>query len=180
VSSRALFGSAFAVLGLGLASLSHAAGIGAGADESVLFNSPVMVQNTINYAATTALNVSGAGQLTVTLTDDNFPAFSSLQFALADSNGTLDPLSGAGAQTLDLTQPSTIYVDVFGTTQSGYGLYTIDATFDGVGTAGSAVPVPPSALLLVGGLVMLMLLLRPGAGRFGRSALQAVVTTSVA
>lgn len=175
---RTILSSALAVLALGVATVSQAAPISDDANETVLLNGPVMVQKTINYNVATPLTITGAGQLSVTVTDENFPAFASLQFALADANGALVPLAGSGTtETLDLTQPSTIYVDIFATTQSGYGLYTIDASFDGVG---SPVPLPPSALLLAAGLLFMAMKLRPTVDPFGRVHPQAAVTTSVA
>ena len=145
---------------------------------TVLFNGPVMVENEIDYAGTTPLAAPGSGELYVTLADGNFPTFVSLQFALANTAGPLDPLGNAGLQTLDLTAPATIYVDVFGTTQAGDGLYTIDATF--VGNSTSAVPLQSSGTSLAAGLAVLLLGLYGGLRSDQRAGTHATVTTAVA
>jgi hypothetical protein len=126
----------------------------------------------------TPLDVPSAGELSVTLTDMQFPSpFASLQFALADANSMLTMLSNAGTTTLDLTAPITLYADVFATSQTGgSGLYNLTAAF----VPSSSVPLPPSAASLAGGLLVLLLGLCNIALSRGRGPTQATVTTPVA
>jgi hypothetical protein len=163
-----------------LASLLTTAGIGE-ARASVLVNENQVVRGTM--ATSTALSLSGAGELSVTLTDmgnSTFPApFASLQFALSDATSTLTDLSGAGTLMLDLTAPKTVYVDVFATSQGSIGLYNLTASF---GPA-SAVPLPGSVVCLAGGCFAMFLLWRCAGRLVPQQSVrfaQATVTSSVA
>jgi hypothetical protein len=101
------------------------------------------------------LKTPGAGELFVTLTDLQFPtSFGSLQFALNDASSTLVGTRDAGTMTIDLTEPMTVYADVFAATQGGYGLYNLTATFE---SSSSAVPLPSSAVSLASACLMLLL-----------------------
>ncbi len=117
----------------------------------VLASQSDLVQD--SAANETTLQVPGAGELYVTLTDLQFPtSFASLQFALTDATSTLVGLHGASTMSLNLTGPTSVYADVFATTQGGYGLYNLSATFD----AGSPVPLPGSAVCLATGCLLLL------------------------
>lgn len=119
-------------------------------------NSPYVQGSAANV---TTLLAPSAGELFLTLTDLDFPnPFASLQFSVTDAGGTLVNLTNAGTVTLDLTQPLTLYADVFATTQAGTraGLYNLTATFLG----SSPVPLPASGLLLGSGLALAMAMAR--------------------
>jgi hypothetical protein len=150
------------LLALGLASMStHAA---------VLLNENVQVMGDTNSSV--PLSIPGAGELTVTLTDEGFPAdFTSLQFALSNVTATLTQLSDAGTQVLDLTTPTQVFVDIFATPDGNSGLYNLTADF----TSGTAVPLPGSALCLVSAILLLK-----WCWRRNRATEQATVMTSVA
>jgi hypothetical protein len=123
----------------------------AGMTSSVLSSQSLLVQG--SAANDTTLNAPGAGELFLTLTDLQFPVpFASLQFALTDSNSTLVGMQGVGTMSIDLTTPMTVYADVFATTQNGYGLYNLSATF----VSSSAVPAPASAVSLASGCMLLL------------------------
>jgi hypothetical protein len=130
-----------------------------------------------SQATATPLNAPGAGELSVTLTDMDFPSpFASLQFALADTGSSLTATSNASTMSLDLTAPITVYADVFASSQAGGGLYNLTATF----TPTSAVPLPPSAASLAAGLLVMLLTLGNVQLPHGRKSTQATVTTSMA
>lgn len=131
-------------------------GADSGDTASVLYSNSQMVQGAAANVAT--LTTPGAGELFLTLTDLDFPtSFASLQFALTDASAVLGSgLVDAGTVlTLDLTQPTTLYADVFALTkgQAGVGLYNLTATF----LDSSPVPLPATGLLLAGGLLLLLL-----------------------
>ena len=148
---------------------------GAWASALVLADQSQVVMGT--QPAVTPLSAPGAGELSVTLTDMDFPApFASLQFALADTTSTLTAMSNAGTLSLDLTTPITVYADVFATSQIGGGLYNLTATF----VPSSAVPLPPTAASLAGGLLVMLLGLCNIALSAARKSTQATVTTSMA
>jgi hypothetical protein len=145
-------------VGVARASLEPAAPSGA----SVLSSQSVLVTQAQNAADTTALDITGPGELFLTLTDLQFPtSFSSLQYAVSDAAATLVKSTAAGTLTmLDLTTPTTLYVNVFATVGAGgAGLYNLTATF-----MSTAVPLPASALSFIGGALLL------GACRLRRSA----------
>ncbi len=121
---------------------------------TVLYSESPMVLG--GAATVTTLSVPGAGELFLTLTDLDFPSyFSSLKFSMTDTSGALVGLADPGTLTLDLTRPTTLYADVFATTQpgTGAGLYNLTATFLGA----SPVPLPASGLLFGGGLALALL-----------------------
>lgn len=105
-----------------------------------------------NSAESTALQVPAAGELFVTLTDLAFPdSYTSLDLSLTDGTSTLESLPNPGELTLDLTQPSTLYADVFGEV-TGEGLYNLTATF----LPSAPVPLPASCWLLASALMGLV------------------------
>ena len=116
---------------------------------SVLASESVLLQG--SNATTTSLAISGPGQLFVTLTDLQFPTpFSPLQYAVSSVVGNPTLINAGTMTTLDLTVPTTLYVNVFATVgASGAGLYNLTATFV------SAVPLPGSLGLLAGGSLLL-------------------------
>jgi hypothetical protein len=138
---------------------------------SVLINENQLVMSGAPLPAV-PLTISGPGELTVTLTDENFPAFSSLQFFLGNATTPLTSLSDAGTQVLDLTAPTTLYVDIFATPNGGSGLFNLTADFN----ATSAVPLPDSGSCLAS--AVLLLILWQSRRGFGRN--HVTVMTSVA
>jgi len=144
----------------------------------VLLNDDQRV-NATSYATMTPLMVPGAGELFVSLTDKDFPApFAALGFGLSEPGVTLDPFGTSGLMTLNLTQPQTVYADIFATTQSGVnaGLYNLTATFEPT----AAVPLPPGAASLAGGLIVLFLGMSNLALSARKVGEQATVITPVA
>ena len=122
-----------------------------------------------NYLATSSsadsapeLDISGAGTLTVTVTDQNsLSPFSSLQFFLGSVSTALTPMQSAGTPlSLDLTAPQKVYVDVLDSLgPSGYGIYNIAADF----SPSAATPAPGSLICFLGaGLLLLRGQLRNG------------------
>ncbi len=100
-----------------------------------------------------AFNISGAGQLTLSLDAYVIPnTLSNLQFGVTDLASTSVNLGGPRTLTLSLTGPQTVYLDVFGSGSgaAGIGIYNVTAKFI---SATSAVPLPASGLLLLSGLV---------------------------
>jgi PEP-CTERM motif len=120
---------------------------------TVLASESVLLQQ--SSALTTSLAIPGAGELFITLTDLQFPtSFSSLTYAVSNTVGTLVAPTGAGTVTppLQLTVPTTLYVNVFATVASGSaGLYNLTATF------ASAVPLPGTLGLFASGAVLVCL-----------------------
>jgi hypothetical protein len=160
----------------------QASSLFAAADTSVLASQSLLMQQ--SGANTTTLAVPGAGELFLTLTDLKFPtSFASLDYAVSDAGGAVIPLTDAGTlMTLDLTAPTTLYANVFGTlgVGGGAGLYNLTATFI---SNSSTVPLPGSVLSLAGGGFLLLLLgLCTDNFSQGRPRLDqhAAVTTSVA
>lgn len=101
-----------------------------------------------------------AGQLFVSLTDEGtipgsgVPAFASIQFGINNVGGPLVPLAGPGVETLDITTPQPLYLEVLGSPVAGsYGIFNLEATF----VPASAVPLPPALSLLLVGLALMAL-----------------------
>jgi hypothetical protein len=98
-----------------------------------------------------ALTTTGAGQLTVRLTDIEWPsALKSLSLLVTDLNGLwqkIDGSTGPDGLTFNLSGPANLFVAVFAQTESKYepGLYNLQANF-------SPVPLPAAAWLLLSGL----------------------------
>ncbi len=97
------------------------------------------------------LSTSGAGQLTVRLTDIEWPAaLPSLSLLVTDLNGLwkkIDGSTGADGLIFDLSGPANLFVAVFAQSDSRYvpGLYNLQASF-------SPVPLPAAAWLLLSGM----------------------------
>jgi hypothetical protein len=125
------------------------------ADTSVLASQSLLIQQ--SGANTTALNIPGAGELFVTLTDLKFPtSFASLQFAVSDAAGSMVPLTNAGTlMTLNLDGPTTLYAEVFDSLGDADGLYNLTASFL---SNASTVALPGSAVSMAGGGLLLLLL----------------------
>jgi hypothetical protein len=124
------------------------------ANASVLTSQSLLVQQSV--ANTTSLNITGAGQLFVTLTDLGFVSpFSSLTYALASATASMTPMTAAGTTiTLAVTGPTTLYADVFATPGGAAGLFNLTATFL---PSAAAVPLP-SGISMLGGYLLLSLL----------------------
>jgi hypothetical protein len=121
-----------------------------GLDESpgsrtVLYSGSDLVQGSAADAVT--LSLPGAGELFLTLTDLDFPdPFASLRFALTNAQTAIVGLSVAGATDIKVASPTTLYANVFATTQasSDLGLYNLTATF----VSAAEVALPASGGLL--------------------------------
>jgi hypothetical protein len=169
---------------LGSALLLGAASIGAtveaatlGLDESpgarsVLYSGSELIDGSAADAIT--LSLPGPGELFLTLTDLNFPdPFASLQFAVTDARTALMGLTAAGTADFKVTSATTLYADVYATTQAGsdLGLYNLTATFV------NAAPVDlPASGALLGGVAL------PGMALafICRRRARTIVTTAVA
>lgn len=98
-----------------------------------------------------ALSTSGAGQLTLKLTDFEFPKqLKSLSLLVTDLNGfwkKIDGSTGADGLIFDLSGPANLFVAVFAQTHNRFmpGVYNLQASF-------SPVPLPAAAWLLLSGL----------------------------
>lgn len=98
-----------------------------------------------------ALSTTSAGQLTVRLTDIEWPeALSSLSLLVTDLNGLwqkIDGSTGADGLIIDLSGAANLFIAVFAQTDSKYvpGVYNLQASF-------SPVPLPAAAWLLLSGL----------------------------
>jgi hypothetical protein len=98
-----------------------------------------------------ALAASGPGQLTVHLTDIEWPsALSSLSLLVTDLNGLWKKVeggTGANGLIFDLSGPANLFVAVFAQSDSKYvpGLYNLQANF-------TPVPLPAAAWLLLSGI----------------------------
>lgn len=98
-----------------------------------------------------ALTTSGAGQLTVRLTDIEWPqALQSLSLLVTDLNGLWRKIEGSTAGDgliFDLSGPANLFVAVFAQSDSKQmpGLYNLQANF-------SPVPLPAAAWLLLSGI----------------------------
>lgn len=125
------------------------------ADASVLASQSLLIEQ--SGANTTVLNIPGAGELFVTLTDLEFPtSFASLQYAVSNAAGAMVPLTNAGTlTTLNLTGPTTLYAEVFDTLGGTDGLYNLTASFL---SNSATVALPGSAVSMAGGGVLLLLL----------------------
>lgn len=128
-----------------------------GADDgtpSVIYSQSSLMQG--NSASVTTLNLPGAGELFLTLTDLAFPTnFSSLDFSLSSSNTDLVGLADPGTLKMSVTGPETLYADVFATAAAdgGAGLYNLTGTF----LPTNPVPLPTGGLLLASGVLLLPL-----------------------
>ena len=113
---------------------------------SLIFDASVLVQG--DSATVDPLQIPGAGELFLTLTDLDFPSpFAALSLSIADAaGGSLATSAGAGTLTLEVSGPMTLYADVFTTPQGStdLGLYNISATF----VSATPVRLPASGLLL--------------------------------
>jgi hypothetical protein len=122
-------------------------------------------------SAMTELALPSTGELFITVTDLAFPVnFASLDFSVSEPGVTLVPLQSAGTVSLSITQPETLFADLYWTTQGIYntGLYNITATF--LPESVTAVPLPGSASLLMLGLMLLALLFVDSASMRSRGA----------
>lgn len=117
------------------------------ASESI--NSTLVVWGT--SLSVSSLATTGAGQLTVKLTDFEFPdPLKSLSLLVTDLNGfwkKIDGSTGADGLIFDLSGPANLFIAVFAQTDNKYipGVYNLQANF-------SPVPLPAAAWLLLSGL----------------------------
>jgi hypothetical protein len=112
-------------------------------------NSTMLVWGT--SLSVNALSTTSAGQLTVRLTDVEFPdPLKSLSLLVTDLNGLwkkIDGSTGADGLIFDLSGPANLFVAVFAQSDNKYvpGLYNLQASF-------TPVPLPAAAWLLLSGL----------------------------
>ena len=98
-----------------------------------------------------ALTAASSGQLTVRLTDIEWPsALTSLSLLVTDLNGLwqkIDGPTGPNGLIFNLSGPANLFVAVFAQSGDKYvpGLYNLQASF-------SPVPLPAAAWLLISGL----------------------------
>lgn len=104
-----------------------------------------------------ALSLSGAGTVTVNLTDLGFPtALDTLKLLVTDLDGIWQSLDGTGSLLIDVSGPTKLFAAVFArSTGDSLGLYNINASF-------APVPLPAAAWLLLSGLGGLGLFRRKG------------------
>jgi hypothetical protein len=135
----------------------HAGMLGAdsvpGPQDVVASNSVLVVGDS---SSITPLQLPGAGELFITLTDLNFPlTLASLDLSIAQGGSTLLGLSPAGTFNLQVSQATTLFADVFwdGQGSTDTGLYNLTATF----IPATPVPLPGAATSLVAALGALLL-----------------------
>jgi hypothetical protein len=137
---------------------------------SVLYSGSQLIQG--NGASAVMLSLPSAGELFLTLTDLNFPdPFASLKFALTNAQTALVGLTDAGTMTFSAASPTTLYANVFATTQptTDLGLYNLTVTF-----------VAQVGLPATGGLLASVTLIAMALELVWRRRAQTTVTTAVA
>ena len=108
-----------------------------------------------SQSAIYAISAPGAGSLSVSLENLNWPArLSSLSFALATATGVLQTLSGEGSTTVNVGSAGTYYALVTGTAQGHWnlGMYSLRVSFSSLVSDPTPVPLPGALGLLVSGL----------------------------
>ena len=114
-----------------------------------------------SLASVTNFQISGPGTVTVSLTDlDWTDRLASLTFAATDASGVVATMSGPGQVSFKVSSPG-MYSAVVGAVASGSGFldlgwYSMTVNF----APAAAVPLPPSAWLLVSCLLLLGVALR--------------------
>jgi hypothetical protein len=109
-----------------------------------LFNRPIVVDGA--SLRVDSLEAQSAGTWSLTLADLDFPEpLESLSLLVTDLNGIWKRLDGPGSLSIDLTEPTRLFVAVFARAQDGFGLYHVQANF-------APVPLPAAAWLLLSGL----------------------------
>jgi hypothetical protein len=143
---RHLLGLAVCLLG--------AAGARTAAASEVLYDKSGFLSGQQSFVQ--ALNITGPGTLTVTLTNDVWPQqLASLNMVLSSGNGSLlGPEMGAGSDSFHVNG-GLVYAQWFGTAQGplDMGLYSLNVQFTPSGAL--PVPLPASLALLLSGLGVL-------------------------
>ncbi len=101
-------------------------------------------------------SLSGPGTLSVTLTDFDWPSpLSSLDMVVSTAQGALGPESGAGTVNYQISNPSTVSAQWFGTAAGPLdtGLVGLEVQFT---PSATTVPLPTSIVLLLSGLAFLV------------------------
>jgi hypothetical protein len=127
--------------------------------DTVLFDSSGFIRGT--QAFTDTFNLTAPGTLTVTLTNVAWPAqLASLNFLLSSDQGVMGKEVGSGKYSFDIKTGGNVFAQWFGTAQGplNAGVYSLRIDFHPLGE--TAVPIPPSLLLLGSGLVFLWFRLR--------------------
>lgn len=149
-------GSWIRVLALGL--LLALAGAAAEAEE-LLVSTPLVDGS---LATVSNFQITGPGTVTVSLTDLAWPdKLASLTFAATTSSGVVASMSGPGQISFNVSSPGMYSAVVGAVAGAGFldlGWYSMIVNFT---PATSAVPLPGSVWLLVSGLVLGALLIRP-------------------
>ena len=119
-----------------------------GSSQGSLFGRPVVVWGT--SLSVDSLSLSGAGTLSIKLSDLNFPQpLDALSLLVTDLDGIAQRLDGAGNLSLELTGPARLFVAVYARSEDRFmpGLFALTSSF-----APSAVPLTASAWLLLSAL----------------------------
>ncbi len=111
------------------------------------------------------LAFSGAGTLTISLTDIPWPqSLASIAFQLDDSQGrATGVMDSFGQETIAISGPTTLFALSDGTPRPlpnlpfGYGSYGLEVDFTPATVEPPTVPLPQTALLLASGLVMVVM-----------------------
>lgn len=106
-------------------------------------------------SAVYSLSTSGAGTVTATLTNHDWPErFASLSFALATTSGVLKTLSEEGRTTIDVSSAGNYYAIVSGTAQGRWnaGMFTLSLMFSPLSNGPGPVPLPGALWLMLSGL----------------------------
>lgn len=135
--------------------------------EQVLLSTSTTISGT--QSAVYTFNAPGAGTLNVTLGNYTWPErLSNLSFALATTTGVLKTLSGEGSLSIDLTEGGSYYALVSGSASGKWnlGMYSLNLSFGALADPGnpSAVPLPGTLWLLLGGLACAWALTRKTGG----------------
>lgn len=130
--------------------------------DTVLINETTLVSGTDSNVE--AFTIPTAGTVTVQLSNIPWPqALDSLSFVASSASSVLMAWDGSGTQTFDVSAPGTYYAHVTGTAGGllDLGLYSLTVSFR---SAVAPVPLPSSATLLLGALVMSLLVMSLGLG----------------
>jgi hypothetical protein len=128
--------------------------------DTVLYDGSGFVQGTQSFTQT--FNLTAPGTLTVTLSNVAWPQqLANLNFLLSTANGMMGPEMSAGTFSFNITKGGNIFAQWFGTAQGplNAGVFSLKIDFHPLGGV-APVPLPPSALLLLSGLALMVLWMR--------------------